>query len=869
MVKVWNVIVSKHIYALFICFWVSFSLFFVLDLIYFIRWTVKMYHFDYCNYFEISCRCILRPPPLLPLLFFLLYSFLSVLYSYMFLELIYLIILNFPLYPMPLKTLGRGPRICHLSASRPRLFTKHHVKNPFWFYKAKGVIFSITMGVPHVWDLLRPYHEDSRIPFRQLVSQFRFQHGRAIRVAIDAYGWLFECGLIAKDLPDGQRARNDFNWSIQGDINKATVNFMSRLKELLSLDVTFILVFDGPLKPEFKNQNKKKSMISTEEYKPVDYAEKFQKHLSSHKQYGRCTREFSPGFTMISEPIKIVTAILKAWNISYLEACAEGEAQCAWLQHHGYVDYVMSNDSDVFMFGATKVLKNYSKLWEDAPSTTRSPDKRRELKESFVTVVDMDEIGKVTGYNQWSLLLFGVLLGADYSQGIKDLGVNKASNIALLREPNFTHEFREIFHTTHKLPNERMVMYKAFQKRLFSYCQNNTVSLFGKEYRAMFRHGKFEGWPSDIVVMHYFHPFIKPDIDDTVFSCEHVNISGDLHLDGTNFRKLQAVLRQHKFARILNFEKWFHETMHQSLLLKKLLYGHEKEGVLDQKMRVTEQSSKHVCDEKFQIPLWKIRYNSFLQDVEEPSINLPSSVPSSPEAPTLRKKSRSPTRRQLDNAAYKYYMWIPSELVPESHALIGEFYERKKQELSSPLAKKRSSKQTNHGQKNNLDDFLKKFASPLEKCHVAKNAEQRTLFVNEDSDSDGNQRSDTDENNSSLMIIDKETYDQECSNHLKKRKLVLLPDTDGNSTENEDENRTPKKQRLDDIQEFQSVRRRLEFEIDLTCEEPRNAENSADAIILISDTSREIDLTVQSIEKDTVTLNDDDRSSDAANTLFT
>ena len=208
-------------------------------------------------------------------------------------------------------------------------------------------------------------------------------------------------------------------------------------------------------------------------------------------------------------------------------------------------------------------------------------------------------------------------------------------------------------------------------------------------------------------------------------------------------------------------------------------------------------------------------------------------------------------------------------MVPESHALIEEFYERKKQEPNSPFAKKRSSKQTSHGQKNNLDDFLKKFASPLEKCHVAKNAEQRTLFVNEDSDSDGNQRSDTDENNSSLMIIDKETYDQECRNHLKKRKLVLLPDTDDNSTENEHENRTPKKQRLDDIQEFQSVRRRLEFEIDLTCEEPRNAENSADAIILISDTSREIDLTVQSIEKDTVTLNDDDRSSDAANTVFT
>lgn len=38
-------------------------------------------------------------------------------------------------------------------------------------------------------------------------------------------------------------------------------------------------------------------------------------------------------------------------------ATGEAEAQCAYLQMHNLVDCVITDDSDVFLFGATRVIK--------------------------------------------------------------------------------------------------------------------------------------------------------------------------------------------------------------------------------------------------------------------------------------------------------------------------------------------------------------------------------------------------------------------------------------------------------------------------------------------------------------------------------
>lgn len=65
------------------------------------------------------------------------------------------------------------------------------------------------MGVSQIWEFLKPYLQDSRIPLRKFVIDFNKSQKRAPRIAIDAYGWLFECGFIQNiDISARSRSRS-------------------------------------------------------------------------------------------------------------------------------------------------------------------------------------------------------------------------------------------------------------------------------------------------------------------------------------------------------------------------------------------------------------------------------------------------------------------------------------------------------------------------------------------------------------------------------------------------------------------------------------------------------------------------------------
>jgi len=49
--------------------------------------------------------------------------------------------------------------------------------------------------------------------------------------------------------------------------------------------------------------------------------------------------------------------LLQMFGLPYIIAPMEAEAQCAWLDQHGLVDGVVTDDNDVFLFGGQHIYR--------------------------------------------------------------------------------------------------------------------------------------------------------------------------------------------------------------------------------------------------------------------------------------------------------------------------------------------------------------------------------------------------------------------------------------------------------------------------------------------------------------------------------
>lgn len=562
------------------------------------------------------------------------------------------------------------------------------------------------MGVPQIWELLKPYTIETRVPLRTYLSGTPRP-----KIAIDAYHIFFECGYF--QIPE---------------LGKPTLNFMKRLKDLVSIDSSFLLVFDGLDKPKEKNASKN-----------------------------------IPPF------IYFVKDLCRLLGIEFMDSPGEGEVQCCWLQKQGIVDLVWSNDSDCLIFGADNILKNYSKSTKDIGVTSGEYNKTN--NESFVTHVPFFELKKNKDVlDRQGLLFFSILLGADYNQGIKGLGKEKCFNLALLKSPNFSQEFCSLFESRDIHGDKSTVLYERFQKRVFAYCRDNSRQLFGRNYNNLLKSGRdnFEGWPDIDTVNHYFHPSCSKYCSQDIMHSDHTNISGSKGYDKIDFVELKRALESLNLPSISNFDYWFHETMLEMFLVKFILYDGmfaNNSELYKNYFKITEEKTSRIDNsDKFIIEYWKIRYNTYINSLEEPILNAPHSRSVSPQcSPT-----RSPTKRQVDISQYKYGTWVPKSCIPDDHILVNDYNRRKQKKLvederlerlkilrSSPKKRFQS-----YSQKNDLTDFLAKHATPVSKTSSSMKKSlntseltsvKRRLFVREDEDELANSDKEDDD---SLIILD-------------------------------------------------------------------------------------------------------------------
>lgn len=98
--------------------------------------------------------------------------------------------------------------------------------------------------------------------------------------------------------------------------------------------------------------------------------------------------------------------MLDILGINYMVAPYEAEAQCAALEQMGLVDGTVTEDSDAFLFGARKV---YRGVFQDN-----------------IKLYSMGKVEEKLHLTREKLILFALMLGSDYTDGIKGIGIVNA-----------------------------------------------------------------------------------------------------------------------------------------------------------------------------------------------------------------------------------------------------------------------------------------------------------------------------------------------------------------------------------------------------------------------------------------------------------
>lgn len=253
------------------------------------------------------------------------------------------------------------------------------------------------MGITDLWSILAPGF-DPRIPFPIFVSEFINKYGRTPRIAIDAYMFIFQSNHSNLQ---GAELENDI--------------LMSKLMYLTLLSVSYVVVFDGRYKPQKLRHNE-------DVYHCISYDDQ----LNGFKKIAFKNENYIED-SLCTPLINRLIEIFRVNKIDFIQSSGEAEAECAMLQKFGVVDFVLTKDTDVFVFGATKVLRNFSRSEQDLAVSSTSTA----VKDYYVTPVDMAKVAKETGLDYQRLILIATLRGGDYSNGMNNIGITRAAKIAL------------------------------------------------------------------------------------------------------------------------------------------------------------------------------------------------------------------------------------------------------------------------------------------------------------------------------------------------------------------------------------------------------------------------------------------------------
>ena len=166
-----------------------------------------------------------------------------------------------------------------------------------------------------------------------------------------------------------------------------------------------VYCFDG-------KSNKLKNRYRNTELSEFIQAQKLHQSMLNHNLEKHAKSiALSPAY-LWKNTIRETKQLLTSMGVPYLISPTEGEAQCAQLVKMGICDFVVSSDFDVLLYGAPLLKVNQIKG-----------------KKIVATLYLASEITKRYQINRFQLVDLSILIGNDYTLGIKGIGPKKGLDL--------------------------------------------------------------------------------------------------------------------------------------------------------------------------------------------------------------------------------------------------------------------------------------------------------------------------------------------------------------------------------------------------------------------------------------------------------
>lgn len=238
---------------------------------------------------------------------------------------------------------------------------------------------------------------------KQISTKRSLNSYKGKRAGIDGYTWLHRSlycigeGILKNPV----------------DITKCINYFTKKLQLLIRNDITPIFIFDGDKLPMKVNEEDKRQI------KRKVYEKEAENMLKMNNIYGAIYKKIE-AFDVTPEFAYEFMKILKIYNVEYYVAPYEADAQLAYLSHINYIDFIITEDSDLLAYGCKCVLYKLGTL-KNEPIDVGEEILWDNIKNS-------KEI-RFKNFSKDKFLSFCILCGCDY---LKISGVGpKLSNEAL------------------------------------------------------------------------------------------------------------------------------------------------------------------------------------------------------------------------------------------------------------------------------------------------------------------------------------------------------------------------------------------------------------------------------------------------------